>query len=183
MFVYQVENKTHQLELASFHNVGKHKHQKFNLVLSSSNVDSESFYQPWVVGVLVLSVGVVMWELTVYHKTWTVATINSLAPGKWGCNFNPLRPKQNDHHFADDTLNRIFLNENVRISIKISLKFAPKGPINDILALVQIKGLRRPGDKPLSEPMMVSLLTHICFTRPQWVISTHIKHRYLEHFL
>ena len=28
---------------------------------------------------------------------------------------------------------------------------------------------RRPGDKPLSEPMLVSLLTHICFTRPQWV--------------
>ena len=30
---------------------------------------------------------------------------------------------------------------------------------------------RRPGDKPLSEPMMVSLLTHICITRPQWVNS------------
>ena len=28
---------------------------------------------------------------------------------------------------------------------------------------------RRPGDKPLSEPMLVSLLTHICVTRPQWV--------------
>ena len=28
---------------------------------------------------------------------------------------------------------------------------------------------RRPGDKPLSEPMMVSLLTHICVARPQWV--------------
>ena len=25
------------------------------------------------------------------------------------------------------------------------------------------------GDKPLSEPMMVNLLTHICVTRPQWV--------------
>ena len=30
---------------------------------------------------------------------------------------------------------------------------------------------RRPGDKPLSEPMMVRLLTHICVTRPQWVIG------------
>ena len=28
---------------------------------------------------------------------------------------------------------------------------------------------RRPGDKPLSEPMMVSLPTHICVTWPQWV--------------
>ena len=30
---------------------------------------------------------------------------------------------------------------------------------------------RRPGDKSLSEPMMVSLLMHICVTRPQWVDS------------
>ena len=27
----------------------------------------------------------------------------------------------------------------------------------------------RPGDKPLSEPMMLILLTHICASRPQWV--------------
>ena len=61
------------------------------------------------------------------------------------------------------------LNETVLVSIKISLKFIPKGPINNIPALVQIMAWRRPGDKPLSEPMMVSLLTHICVTRPQWV--------------
>ena len=53
--------------------------------------------------------------------------------------------------------------------MKISLKFVPKGPINDIPALVRIKAWRRPGDKPLSEPMMVSLPMHICVTRPQWV--------------
>ena len=28
---------------------------------------------------------------------------------------------------------------------------------------------RRPGDKPLSEPMMVRFQTHICVTWPQWV--------------
>ena len=28
---------------------------------------------------------------------------------------------------------------------------------------------RRPGDKPLSEPMMIILQLHICVTRPQWV--------------
>ena len=28
---------------------------------------------------------------------------------------------------------------------------------------------RWPGNKPLSEPMLVSLLTYICITRPQWV--------------
>ena len=31
---------------------------------------------------------------------------------------------------------------------------------------------RRPGHKPLSETMMVSLLTHICVTWPQWVLIT-----------
>ena len=82
---------------------------------------------------------------------------------------NTLRPRQNGRHFADDPFKRIFLNETLRISIKISLNFVPKGPINDIPALVQIMAWRRPGDKPLSEPMMVSLLTHICVTRPQWV--------------
>ena len=82
---------------------------------------------------------------------------------------NTLRPRQNGRHFPDDTFKRIFLNDNVRISIKISLKFVPKGPIINIPALVQIMAWCRPGDKPLSEPMMVSLLTHICVTRPQWV--------------
>ena len=33
---------------------------------------------------------------------------------------------------------------------------------------------RRPGDKPLSEPMTVSLLTHTCVTRPQWVKSVTV---------
>ena len=82
---------------------------------------------------------------------------------------NTSRPRQNGRHFPDDTFKRIFMNENVRISINISLKFVPKGLINNILTLVQIMAWRRPGDKPLSEPMMVNLLTHICVTRPQWV--------------
>ena len=53
--------------------------------------------------------------------------------------------------------------------ISFSLKFVPKGPISNVPALVQIMAWHLPGDKPLSEPMMVSLLTHICVTRPQWV--------------
>ena len=61
------------------------------------------------------------------------------------------------------------MNENASIAIKISLKFVSKGPINNIPALVQTMAWRRPGDKPLSEPMMVSLPTHICVTRPQWL--------------
>ena len=69
--------------------------------------------------------------------------------------------------FPDDILKWIFLNENVSITIKISLKFVPKGSNYNIPALVEIMAWRRPGDKPLSESMMFSLLTHICVTRPQ----------------
>ena len=61
---------------------------------------------------------------------------------------NTLRPRQHGRRFAYDTFKRIFLNENVRISIMISLKFVPKGPINNIPALVQIMAWRRSGDKP-----------------------------------
>ena len=82
---------------------------------------------------------------------------------------NTLRPRHNGRHFADDIFKRIFLNEDILILIKISLKFVPKGSINNIAALVQIMAWRRPGDKPLSEAMMVNLPTHICITRPQWV--------------
>ena len=72
---------------------------------------------------------------------------------------------------------------NFRISIKISLKFVPKGPINNKPAFVQIMAWRRSGDKPLSEPMMVSLLTHIYVTRPQWVnmVQSRIGHGFLNH--
>ena len=62
--------------------------------------------------------------------------------------------------------------ENVRISIEFSLKFVSKGPINNIPALVQIMAWRCSGDKPLSEPMMVRLPTHICVARPQCVKKT-----------
>ena len=82
---------------------------------------------------------------------------------------NTLRQRQNGRHFPDDIFRCIFLNENVWISINISLKFVLKGPINKIPALVQIMAWHHPRDKPLSEPMMVSLPIHICVTWPQWV--------------
>ena len=81
---------------------------------------------------------------------------------------NTLRPRQNGCQFPD-IFKCIFLNENIYMSINTSLKFVPKGPINIIPALVQIMAWCRTGDKPLSEPMMVCLLTHICVTRPEWV--------------
>ena len=83
--------------------------------------------------------------------------------------FNTLKPSQDGRHFPDDIFRCIVLNENTWIAINISLSFVPKGPIDNIPALVQIMAWRRSGDKPLSEPMMVSLPTHICVTGPPWV--------------
>ena len=84
----------------------------------------------------------------------------------------PVKKISKFTHWGRDNMAAIFLNENVIISTRISLKFVSKTPINNIPALVQIMAWRRPGDKPLSEPMMVISLTHICVTRPQWVNLT-----------
>ena len=54
---------------------------------------------------------------------------------------NTLRPRQDGRHFPDDIFNCIFLNGKVWILIKISLKFVPKDPINNIPSLAQIYGL------------------------------------------
>ena len=64
------------------------------------------------------------------------------------------RDTMHDRHLADDIFKCISLNENEWISIEIPLEFLPKGPINNSPALVQIMAWRRPGDKPLFEPMM-----------------------------
>ena len=95
---------------------------------------------------------------------------------------------KNGRHFADDIFKCIFLDKNVWIPIRISLKFVPRGPSNNIPAFIQIMAWRRPGNKPLSEAMMVSLPTHICSTRPQWDIAGSgaimpLPHIWFQHFL
>ena len=102
------------------------------------------------------------------HGTWNMSTITT------------LRPRQNGRHFPDDIFNGIFMNENVLISLEISLKFVPRHLINNIPALVQIIAWHLPGDKPSSEPMVVSSLTHICVTRPQWVKSNQQQYPRLQ---
>ena len=69
--------------------------------------------------------------------------------------FNTLRPRQNGRHFPDDIFKCIFLNEHIWITMKFSLKFVPKGPIDNIPALVHLMAWRRPEDKPSSEPTLV----------------------------
>ena len=48
------------------------------------------------------------------------------------------------------------------------------GRINNIPVLLQIMAWRRPGGKPLSEPIMVVLPTHICVTKSQWVKNERV---------
>ena len=75
--------------------------------------------------------------------------------------FNSLRPRQNDRHFTDDTFKCFFLNENVWISIKISLMFVPKDPFNDI-------GL----DNGLAPTMRQAII---------WTNDGQITHAYMRH--
>ena len=63
--------------------------------------------------------------------------------------------------------NGIFSTENVRILIKLVLM----GSINNIRILNQTLAWRWPGNKPLSEQVIVGLLVHTCVTRPQWVMG------------
>ena len=69
------------------------------------------------------------------------------------------------HHFPNNIFKCIFVNEKFCILIQISLKFIPKGPIDNILALVQIMAWCWSGDKPLFEPMLTQ------------VIDTYMRHK------
>ena len=88
-------------------------------------------------------------ELIVYASSST--------PGdriKFYISFNSSPPGQNGRLFPDDIFKCIFMNEKFCILIRISLKIVPKGPINNIPALVHKMVWRWSGDKPLSEPIL-----------------------------
>ena len=133
--------------------------KKKNLKVSSGK------WHPFCLGLNVLTLCAIsvlrnnrMGKYILYFLIWIQLTsLNSSTPG------------QNGRRFADGIFRCIFSNETLCVFMKISLKFVPKGPIDNIPALVQIMAWRRSGDKPLSEPMVVCLLTHICVTQPQWV--------------
>ena len=76
-------------------------------------------------------------------------------------------------HFLEWIYICIYIYIYIYTVLKISLMFVPKVPFSNGPALVQIMAWRRPGDTPLSEPM-ITLLTHICVTRSQWVNGINI---------
>ena len=105
----------------------------------------------------------------IYIFIWNTLKRINWFEQKYNFAVNPSRPRQTGSHFSDDIFKCIFLNKNIWILIIILLNFVPKGPINNIPALVQITAWRCSGDEPLSESMMVRSLMHICFTQHQWV--------------
>ena len=54
---------------------------------------------------------------------------------------NLMRPRRNRRHFADDIFKCIFLEVNVWIPIQFSLKFVPKGAINNFFSIGSDNGL------------------------------------------
>ena len=120
------------------------------------------------------------------HLTWTeicsrYRNVNKGEKNKIKIDFHRSNMRQSLKHIEAETKwppfsrwhfqMHFFRMKNMWISIKILLEFVPKGPINNIPACVQIMAWCRSSDKPLSEPIMVSLLMHICVTWPQWVIG------------
>ena len=103
--------------------------------------------------------GLVYWRIGVARPQWV----------------NTLRPRQNGRRFADNTFKRILVNENVIISTKISLKFVPKGLINNIPSLVQT---RRQAIIWTDDGYFTDAYD-ICITRPQWVKQTPSLNSYL----
>ena len=171
LWFFQIFIHCADLLMFSCSNHQSDKHATLSLCLTT-NTNSEVFIYWWVNLNLCLFSwewkGIVMNGSQILKQWWQG---HNQQCSIWNCDdlVNTLRPRQNGRQFTDDILQCIFLNENVWIPIEISLKFIPKGPIDNILALVQIMTWRRQGNKPLSEPMMVRLLKHICVTRPQWV--------------
>ena len=55
---------------------------------------------------------------------------------------------------ADNIFKWVFLNENGRIPIQISLKFVPRSPIDNKPALIEVMAWCGAGDKLLFEPLM-----------------------------
>ena len=72
-------------------------------------------------------------------------------------------PGRNNHHFADNIFNCIFINDKFCFAITISLKFVPDGPIDNKSALLQVMAWHWTGDKPLPEPVLTQFTdTFMC---------------------
>ena len=113
-------------------------------------------------------------------RRWSSCSLNSVQgkPSRWtqwrtlavALQLAHLPPGENGRHFADDIFNCIFMNEKFWILIRISLKFVPKGQIDNTTTLVQVMAWRQTGDKPLPESMQIKLIdAYMRHIRERWV--------------
>ena len=100
--------------------------------------------------------------------------------------FNSYLSGQNGCHFTDRIFKHIFLNKNDRILIQISLKFVPKGPVDNKSTLVQVMAWPPTGNESLPEPMLTQFtdayMPH--YEEMSLIISSAIvkQHSVLLHF-
>ena len=87
------------------------------------------------------------------------------------CCVNTLRLGQFGGKVVDDIFKCIVFNQNVWLLIKISLKFVPKGLIDNESALVWVMAWHLQGTNHYPNISWPSSMTHICVIRPQWVKS------------
>ena len=95
--------------------------------------------------------------LSSLYRTFDKKSISVLFPHKNGC------------HFADDDFMYIFMNGKFCILIQISLKFVPKGLIDNQSALVQVMAWWHQPTNHYLNQRWPSSLTHICGTKGRWV--------------
>ena len=110
-----------------------------------------------------------VYRMTTKHMVKLRSYVNNLsyhmiAIGMW--QFHTLRPRKSGRHFSDDIFKCISFNEEFEFRLRCHWNLFIGS--SNIPALVQTMGRRRPGFKPLSEPIVVNLVTHICITWPQW---------------
>ena len=100
------------------------------------------------------------------HRTSLISATHNFrfSYGGFNSSLSRLNVSHSGRHFKC-----IFFKKIDKFPNQISLKFVPMSPIDNKPALVHVIDWCRPGEKPLSEPMIVSLQTYICVTRPQWV--------------
>ena len=98
---------------------------------------------------------------------WILFSHNSI--GWLYAHFNTLRQKQNGRHFLDDFSNAFSWKKIYEFQLRFNF-------FRSLCLRVQLLTFRHrlrqwlgAGDRPLSGPMLVSLPTHICITRLQWV--------------
>ena len=99
----------------------------------------------------------------------TMTKLTSPHLNKWG-QMNAFWVVVYLSHWDRDNLTTIsqtiFSNAFCWMIIQISLKFIPKGPIDNMPALIQILAWRRMATSHYLNQWWPSLLTHVCVTRP-----------------